>query len=63
MLASYAKWYSFTPPQRPNFPPPLTGVVCGMESCGPGVSVGGFNPDLVIQSVERFCFQACSVTP
>ena len=24
MLASYAKWYSFTPPQRPNFPPPLT---------------------------------------
>ena len=24
MLANYAKWYSFTPPQRPNFPPPLT---------------------------------------
>ena len=24
MLVSYAKWYSFTPPQRPNFPPPLT---------------------------------------
>ena len=26
MLANYAKWYSFTPPQRPNFPPPLTGT-------------------------------------
>ncbi len=26
MLANYAKWYSFTPPQRPNFPPPLTGM-------------------------------------
>ncbi len=24
MLASYAKWYSFTPPHWPNFPPPLT---------------------------------------
>ncbi len=29
MLANYAKWYSFVPPQWPNFPPPLTqpGVV------------------------------------
>ena len=24
MLASYAKWYSFTPPHWPNMPPPLT---------------------------------------
>ena len=24
MLANYAEWYSFTPPQRPNFPPSLT---------------------------------------
>ena len=24
MLVSYAKWYSFTPPHWPNFPPPLT---------------------------------------
>ena len=24
MLANYDKWYSFTPSQRPNFPPPLT---------------------------------------
>ena len=30
MLASYAKWYSFTPPQRPNFPPPLTWEDKGM---------------------------------
>ena len=27
MLASYAKWYSFTPPHWPNFPPPLTGLI------------------------------------
>ena len=33
MLASYAKWYSFTPPQRPNFPPPLTPAVIAMPSC------------------------------
>ena len=24
MLVNYAKWYSFTPPQRPSFPLPLT---------------------------------------
>ena len=24
MLVNYAKSYSFTPPQRPSFPPPLT---------------------------------------
>ena len=30
MLANYAKWYSFTPPQRPNFPPPLTGKLSSL---------------------------------
>ena len=24
MLPNYAKWYSFSPPRWPNFPPPLT---------------------------------------
>ena len=27
MPAIYAKWYSFTPPARPNFPPPLIDAV------------------------------------
>ena len=31
MLANYAKWYSFTPPQLPNFPPPLTPIHAQLE--------------------------------
>ena len=27
MLPNYAKWYGFTPPHWPNFPPPLTEVI------------------------------------
>ena len=27
MLVNYAKWYSFTPSQRPSFPPPLTSQI------------------------------------
>ena len=27
MLVNYAKWYSFTTPQRPSFPPPLTSQI------------------------------------
>ena len=30
MLPNYAKWYGFTPPHWPNFPPPLTN--CGWGS-------------------------------
>ena len=48
---------------RPCAAVQTVGVVRGMESCGPGVSVGGFDPDLVIQSVEGFYSQVCSVAP
>ena len=38
MLASYAKWYSFTPPHWPNFPPPLTPATPDPLDCIPDCS-------------------------
>ena len=32
MLPNYAKWYGFTPPHWPNFPPPLTHVGDWLEA-------------------------------
>ena len=39
MLANYARWYSFTSPQWPNFPAPLTAVKGGEKvfHCGGGI--------------------------
>ena len=41
LLAIYAEWYSFTPPQRPNFLPPLTGGVGAPLNRPPSFTEGG----------------------